>query len=78
MARRAAPPGSGPSYYTPAPAGLNRSLADPNESFFSRFLREQILAPEKLPGNLSIATGLGVFLGGIFVVRRWGQLLVPA
>jgi hypothetical protein len=76
MARRAAPPGTGPSYYTPIAPG--RVQLDPNESFLSRFLREQIFAPEKLPGNISIVTGLSVFVGGIFVMRRWGQLMVPA
>lgn len=76
MARRAAPPGSGPAYYNPA--ALSRGPhVDPNESAFSRFLREQIFSPEKLPGNISIATGLGVFFGGIFIMRRYGQLMVP-
>ncbi|VDB85101.1 unnamed protein product [Peniophora sp. CBMAI 1063] len=60
MARRAAPPGSGPAYYNPAALSRGPSV-DPNESAFSRFLREQIFSPEKLPGNISIATGLGVF-----------------
>ncbi|KZV75220.1 hypothetical protein PENSPDRAFT_103274 [Peniophora sp. CONT] len=76
MARRAAPPGSGPAYYNPS--ALTRGPSnDPNESAFSRFLREQIFSPEKLPGNISIATGLGVFFGGILVMRRYGQLMVP-
>ncbi|KAI0083035.1 hypothetical protein BDY19DRAFT_1097928, partial [Irpex rosettiformis] len=49
---RAAPPNAGPGYYNGAPS--RGALTDPNESFFSAFLREEIFAPEKLPGNLSI------------------------
>ncbi|KAH9065566.1 hypothetical protein EDB87DRAFT_1591801 [Lactarius vividus] len=78
MARRAAPPHSGPAYYTPAQ--LTRSgapLVDPNESAWSRFVRTQILAPDKLPGNVNIVAGVGLFVGGILVVRRWGELFVP-
>ncbi|KAF5384029.1 hypothetical protein D9757_006946 [Collybiopsis confluens] len=37
---------------------------DPNESAFSRFLREEIFAPAKLPGNISVAVGVGMFKGG--------------
>lgn len=77
MARRSAPPNSGPAYlspYTNAPAG-RRQLQDPNESRFSRFVREQILAPEKLAGNINILTGVGVFVGGIVVARTMGDLL---
>ena len=83
MARRAAPPNSGPAYYTPAhlarTSGPNGSLADPNESSsaWSRFLRTQIFAPDKLPGNINIVAGVGLFVGGVFVVRRWGELFVP-
>ncbi|KAI0059775.1 hypothetical protein BV25DRAFT_1022569 [Artomyces pyxidatus] len=76
MARRAAPPHSGPSYYTPAQ--LSGRGAPVDESAFSRFLRVQIFAPDKLPGNVNIVVGVGMFLGGIAVVRRWGELLVPA
>ena len=76
MARRAAPPGSGPAYYNPALLGHGHHH-DSDESAFSRFLREQVFAPEKLPGNFNIATGLAVFVGGIFVMRRWGELMVP-
>jgi hypothetical protein len=76
MARRAAPPHSGPAYFTPAQ--LSRGpLVDPNESAWSRFLRTQVFAPDKLPGNVNIVAGVGLFVGGIFVVRRWGELFVP-
>ncbi|KII83951.1 hypothetical protein PLICRDRAFT_168482 [Plicaturopsis crispa FD-325 SS-3] len=79
MARRSAPPNSGPAYLAPHHAhGGRRQLNDPNESAFSRFLREQLWAPEKLPGNIQIATAVSVFVGGIFVARRWGDLMVPA
>ncbi|THH15293.1 hypothetical protein EW146_g5151 [Bondarzewia mesenterica] len=79
MARRSAPPHSGPAYYTPASISAARvQLHDSNESAFSRFFREQIFAPEKLPGNFNILTGVGVFLGGIFVMRRWGDWIALA
>jgi hypothetical protein len=76
MARRApAPANATPAFFTAPP---RRQLTDPNESAFSRFFREQITAPEKLPGNLSILTGVSVFAAGIFVARTWGDMLVPA
>ncbi|KAF9069331.1 hypothetical protein BDP27DRAFT_1222790 [Rhodocollybia butyracea] len=74
MARRSANP-------TPAPypgAGRRLQPSDLDESAFSRFLREQVYAPEKLPGNISVLTGVGLFLGGIVAVRAWGDLLIPA
>ena len=77
MARRAAPPGSGPAYYSGAPARRG-ALQDPNESKFSAFMREEIWAPEKLPGNLSILTGVVVFFGGIAAIRTWGEMMIPA
>jgi hypothetical protein len=55
-----------------------RALNDPNESAFSRFLREEVWAPDKMSGNLSIMTGIGMFIGGIVAVRTWGELMIPA
>ncbi|KAI0684097.1 hypothetical protein BC835DRAFT_1391581 [Cytidiella melzeri] len=75
MARRAAPPHAGPAYYSGAPP--RGALADPNESFFSAFLKEEVFAPEKLPGNLSILTGVAVFLGGIAAIRTFGEFMIP-
>ena len=81
MTRRAAPPNSGPAYYTPghlARSGNgNGALTDPNEGAWGRFLRTQVFAPDKLPGNVNIVAGVGLFVGGIFIVRRWGELFVP-
>ncbi|KAJ7803140.1 hypothetical protein B0H14DRAFT_2367864 [Mycena olivaceomarginata] len=77
MARRSAPPNSGPAYI-PQSQSQRRTLGDPHESAFSRFLREEIFAPEKIGGNLSLLTGVGMFVGGILVVRKWGALMVPA
>ena len=83
MARRSAPPHSGPAYYTPAHLARNGSanhggaLVDPNESAWARFLRTQVFAPDKLPGNVNIVAGVGLFVGGILVVRRWGEMFVP-
>ncbi|OCH89808.1 hypothetical protein OBBRIDRAFT_731961 [Obba rivulosa] len=76
MARRSAPPGSGPAFYSGAPT--RRAIHDPNESAFSKFMREEVWAPEKLPGNLSILTGVVVFFGGVAAMRTWGDLLIPA
>ncbi|KAG1898684.1 uncharacterized protein F5891DRAFT_1190455 [Suillus fuscotomentosus] len=71
MARRAAPANATPAFFTAPP---RRQIADPNESALSRFIREQITAPEKLPGNISIMTGVSVFAAGIFVARTWGDI----
>ncbi|KAG1741622.1 hypothetical protein EDB19DRAFT_1875754 [Suillus lakei] len=75
MSRRAAPTNAAPAFFTAPP---RRQIVDPNESALSRFIREQITAPEKLPGNISIVTGMSVFAAGIFVARTWGDMLVPA
>jgi len=48
------------------------------DHIFSRFLRTEIFAPEKLPGNISIASAVGLFVGGIIAIRTWGDLMVPA
>ncbi|KAF8154904.1 hypothetical protein B0H34DRAFT_542783 [Crassisporium funariophilum] len=75
MARRAAP--SAQPSYLPHPQHNQRGLADPNESAFSRFLRTEVFAPEKMPGNISVATALSLFVGGIVAVRTWGDLMIP-
>jgi len=75
MSRRAQPVNAAPAFFSAPP---RRQLVDPNESAFSRFIREHIIAPEKLPGNISIVTGVSVFAAGIFVARTWGDMLVPA
>ncbi|KAF8998466.1 hypothetical protein BDZ89DRAFT_1148094 [Hymenopellis radicata] len=46
---------------------------NPDESVFSRWLHEEVFAPEKLPRNISIATGVSVFIDGILAVRTWGH-----
>ena len=80
MARRSAPPGSGPSYLSPShgtgPAGGRRlGEVENDESAFQRFYREQIVAPQYLAGNLSILTGAVVFVGGIVGLRMFGEAL---
>ncbi|KAE9395539.1 hypothetical protein BT96DRAFT_754542, partial [Gymnopus androsaceus JB14] len=70
-----APPAS---YLSKSQSGRRGQLVDPNESSFSRFLREEVFAPEKLPGNISMLTGVGLFVGGVVAVRTWGDLLIPA
>ena len=80
MARRSAPPGSGPSYISPSygGAGARRGQLDhdtSDESTFSRFVREQITAPQYLPGNISIVTGIVVFAAGVAALRQWGEVL---
>ncbi|KAI6169741.1 hypothetical protein EDD17DRAFT_1520848 [Pisolithus thermaeus] len=75
MARRAAPQNPVPGLFAPPP---RRAIHDPNESALSRFIREEILAPEKISGNISIVTGVAVFAAGVFSVRMWGDILVPS
>lgn len=74
MARRTQPSQAalfGPGARGPAPP-------PENEGALARFAREQLFAPDKLPGNISLVTGLAVFFGGIAAVRTWGELMVPA
>ncbi|KAJ2912701.1 hypothetical protein MD484_g7716, partial [Candolleomyces efflorescens] len=76
MARRSAPL-SEPSYL-PHPPHQGRRLNDSAETSWQRFLRTEVFAPEKLPGNVSILTGATLFFGGIAALRTWGELMVPA
>jgi len=79
MARRAgaAPPTGSASLFQPA-YGQGAHRFDPNESAFQRFLREQIFAPQYLPGNINILAAVGLFAGGIVFFRKWGDVLVFA
>ena len=61
-----------PTYGGGAPRGR---LPDPNESVLGRFWREQVTAPQYLPGNLSIVTAVALFAGGVFATRQWGDIL---
>lgn len=74
MARRA-PPQNAAMFGVPPP---RRALQNPNESAFSRFIREEVFAPEKLSGNINIFAAVGVFAAGVLATRTWGDLLVPA
>jgi hypothetical protein len=54
-------------------------MADNDDAgFVTRFIRDEITHPEKLPGNISIAAALVVFAGGIAAIRTWGELMIPA
>ncbi|KAG6848616.1 hypothetical protein H0H93_015496 [Arthromyces matolae] len=79
MARRTAP-SSAPSYVPHPLQAQRRAVAshDEDQSAFSRFLANEIFAPEKLPGNVNMVVGLTMFLGGIFAVRSFGELMIPA
>ncbi|EIN13099.1 hypothetical protein PUNSTDRAFT_109449 [Punctularia strigosozonata HHB-11173 SS5] len=68
--------GAAPNMY--ALQGHSARRVDPNEGAFSRFMRQEIWSPEKLPGNINILTGVLVFFGGIAAVRTWGELMIPA
>ncbi|KAF9043220.1 hypothetical protein BJ165DRAFT_1483501 [Panaeolus papilionaceus] len=72
MARRSAPSAQ-PTYISHPSRG-----GDADESAFSRFWRTEVVAPEKLPGNISVASAVGLFVGGIIAIRTWGDLMVPA
>jgi len=80
MARRSAPPGSGPSYLSPSygsggPNSRRLNETDIDESSLARFYREQIVAPQYFQGNMSILTSLVVFSGGIAALRAFGEFM---
>jgi hypothetical protein len=79
MARRSAPPNSGPAYYSRStvPHASIDDIDGAELSAFSRFMRDEIRAPEKLPGNIAIFTGVGIFAAGVAAIRTWGELLNP-
>ena len=80
MARRSAAPNSGPAYYSRSAVTGRPGIQDLNDaetSAFSRFMNEEIWAPEKLPGNIAIVTSVGVFAAGVFFVRKFGDLIIP-
>ncbi|EJD04613.1 uncharacterized protein FOMMEDRAFT_28259 [Fomitiporia mediterranea MF3/22] len=75
MARRSAPPGSGPAYIpasfgSSATSSRGRLNEKENEGALGRFYREQIIAPQYLAGNISILTSVVMFGAGIIAVRR--------
>ncbi|KAL5518368.1 hypothetical protein ACEPAH_50 [Sanghuangporus vaninii] len=84
MARRSAPPGSGPAYMTPAfgsgagaPPHVRGRATDTKqlqdnegESAFSRFFREEIVAPQYIAGNINILTSIAIFAAGVFATLR--------
>ncbi|KAI1787629.1 hypothetical protein LXA43DRAFT_895931 [Ganoderma leucocontextum] len=72
MARRA------PAGVSPFGVPQRRVIHDPNESAFSRFMREEIFSPENIEGNLKVVTSVVVFFGGIAAMRSWGELMIPA
>ena len=80
MARRSAAPNSGPAYYSRSAVtgrpGI-QDLDDVETSAISRFMNEEIWAPEKLLGNIAVVTSVGVFAAGIFFVRKFGDLIIP-
>lgn len=80
MARRSAAPNSGPAYYSRAAVTGRQGIQDLDDvetSPISRFMNEEIWAPEKLPGNIAIVTSISVFAAGIFFVRNFGELIIP-
>ncbi|RUS23035.1 hypothetical protein BC937DRAFT_93078 [Endogone sp. FLAS-F59071] len=50
--------------------------SQPTSNFFTRFVRSELLAPEKRSGNISIAISLTVFASAIVFLRNFGELLV--
>ncbi|TDL22437.1 hypothetical protein BD410DRAFT_262122 [Rickenella mellea] len=76
MARRAAQAGPSTAYISPAHISGRHESVDPNETTISRFIREEIVAPQHLPGNVNIVAALCLFVGGIVAVRQFGDILV--
>ncbi|KAH7330560.1 hypothetical protein B0J17DRAFT_678598 [Rhizoctonia solani] len=68
-----APRSRQPAYLTHAGPG-----ADTDEGAFSSFMKNEVWAADKRAGNLSLLTGVGLFLGSIVLVRNFGDLLIPA
>ncbi|KAF8884176.1 hypothetical protein BD779DRAFT_795069 [Infundibulicybe gibba] len=66
MARRLAASEPAGNTYLPIPRGAGQKPDSP----FSRFFRDS--------GNISIITGISMFAAGIVIVRKWGDLMVPA
>ena len=78
MARRSAAQSQTASHFPPTGGRYSAYEIDSDETALQRFMREQIWNPQYLPGNISIAMSLGLFVGGILAVRKWGDLLVLA
>jgi hypothetical protein len=77
MARRGAPPPSARGARG-APPHLVAGNDDDDAGVFARFVRDELTAPDKLPGNISVAAALALFFGGVWGVRTFGELMVPA
>jgi hypothetical protein len=46
-----------------------------NENFIATFVREQILDPQTLAGNLNVAFNVGVFGAAVYILQNYGDLL---
>ena len=77
MARRSAAQTHTAAHYAPTGRYPVYEL-DSDETPYQRFIREQILSPQYLGGNINIVLSMTLFLGGVFAVRSWGEILVIA
>ncbi|RUP47669.1 hypothetical protein BC936DRAFT_145470 [Jimgerdemannia flammicorona] len=50
--------------------------SQPTSNFLTRFVRSELLAPEKRAGNINIAISLTVFASAIVFLRNFGEQLV--
>lgn len=80
MARRAAASGPVPSFASasgpPTYGGKRLGGPDSDESWLGSFLREQIFHPQYVQGNFNILVSVGMFAGGVFALRKWGDGLL--
>ncbi|RIB05275.1 hypothetical protein C2G38_1987271 [Gigaspora rosea] len=65
-----------PQYIVGSPINRGQgSSSNNNGNFFTRFLRDEIFAPEKRQGNLDIVISVGVFLATISFLQNYPDLV---
>jgi len=60
----------------PSGRGLSGNSSSSSGNFFTRFLREEIFAQDKRPGNIDILISTGLFAATIAFLQNYGVELL--
>ncbi|KAJ2618090.1 hypothetical protein H4S08_000014 [Coemansia sp. RSA 1365] len=55
---------------------LGHSGYDDGSWAITRFIREEIINPQKLGSNIGVLYGVSVFAGAVYFLEHYGELLV--
>ncbi|KAJ2162679.1 hypothetical protein GGF46_000404 [Coemansia sp. RSA 552] len=55
---------------------LGHNSYDDGSWALTRFFRDEVFDAKKLPANLGVLYGVGVFAGAVYFLENFGELLV--